>query len=148
VQGRDLFATVPGIGRELARRIRDRLGIETLQELEVAAWDGRLRGVPGLGRGRVLAVRESLAGRFRRPPPRVAPRRPEDEPPVAELLDVDLEYRTKAARGELVRIAPQRFNPARPGSPCCTCGAASATTHRSSRTPRGRTSSARRATGS
>ena len=32
-------------------------------------------------------------------------------PPVAELLDVDREYREKAAAGELQRIAPRRFNP-------------------------------------
>jgi hypothetical protein len=31
--------------------------------------------------------------------------------PLAELLDVDREYREKAARGVLIRIAPHRFNP-------------------------------------
>jgi DNA polymerase (family X) len=31
--------------------------------------------------------------------------------PVEELLDVDREYREKAAAGELPVIAPQRFNP-------------------------------------
>jgi putative hydrolase len=36
------------------------------------------------------------------------------EPPsVTELLDVDREYRQKAAAGELQRIAPRRFNPSR-----------------------------------
>jgi putative hydrolase len=30
---------------------------------------------------------------------------------VAELLDVDREYREKAAAGQLERIAPRRFNP-------------------------------------
>jgi putative hydrolase len=30
---------------------------------------------------------------------------------VAELLDVDREYREKAAAGQLQRIAPRRFNP-------------------------------------
>jgi putative hydrolase len=32
---------------------------------------------------------------------------------VAEILGVDREYREKAARGELVTIAPRRFNPSR-----------------------------------
>jgi DNA polymerase (family 10) len=32
-------------------------------------------------------------------------------PDVALLLDVDREYRDKARAGELVRIAPRRFNP-------------------------------------
>lgn len=107
----DPFTTVPGIGPELARRIHDELGIETLLELETAAWDGRLARVPGLGPGRVRGVRESLAGRFRRPS---EPRREAqaiDEPPVAELLEIDEEYRAKAAHGDLLRIAPRRFNP-------------------------------------
>jgi len=34
-------------------------------------------------------------------------------PPVSELLDVDREYREKASAGQLRRIAPRRFNPAR-----------------------------------
>jgi hypothetical protein len=33
------------------------------------------------------------------------------EPPVAELLDVDREYRAAAEAGRLPRIAPRRFNP-------------------------------------
>jgi putative hydrolase len=107
----DPFTTVPGIGPELARRIHEELGIETLHELEIAAWDGRLDQVPGLGRGRVRAVRESLAGRFRRPPARVQSRQARDEPPLAELLSIDEEYRAKAGRGDIALIAPKRFNP-------------------------------------
>jgi hypothetical protein len=34
-------------------------------------------------------------------------------PPVEELLDVDREYREKAAAGTLRTIAPRRFNPRR-----------------------------------
>src|SRR5690606_33853745 len=34
-----------------------------------------------------------------------------DQPSVAELLDVDEEYRRKAAADTLIRIAPRRFNP-------------------------------------
>ena len=108
----DPFTTVPGIGPELARRIHEELGIETLLELEAAAWDGRLGRVRGLGRGRVRGVRESLAGRSRRPMARRSASTATDEPPVAELLDVDEEYRAKAARDELLRIAPKRLNPA------------------------------------
>jgi putative hydrolase len=107
----DPFTTVPGIGPKLAGRIHAELGIETLLELEAAAWDGRLERLSGMGPGRVRAVRESLAGRFARPPH--VPRAPaKDEPPVAELLGIDEEYRVKAARGDLVVIAPKRFNPA------------------------------------
>ncbi|HEX6810396.1 MAG TPA: helix-hairpin-helix domain-containing protein [Planctomycetota bacterium] len=110
----DAYSTVPGIGPKLAARIRDRLGIESLADLEVAAWDGRLQKVPGMGRGRVRGVRESLAGRFRRGPagPESARRGPRpDDPPVGELLDVDAEYRRRAREHTLPRIVPRRFNP-------------------------------------
>jgi hypothetical protein len=111
-----VFTTVADIGPKLAERIRDELGIESLTELEAAAWDGRLKRVPGMGEKRIRAVRESLAGRFSRPPktgrgheaPRLA-----DEPPVGELLDVDEEYRRLSERDRLVRVAPRRFNPGR-----------------------------------
>ena len=107
---------MPGIGPELARRIHDELGIETLMELEAAAFDGRLERVPGMGRRRVLAVRESLAGRFRRPrrsTERVPSGPGQAEPPVSELLDVDRDYLRAAREGALPRIAPKRFNPSR-----------------------------------
>jgi hypothetical protein len=108
-----LFATVPNIGKALARRIHDELGIETLAELEAAANDGRLAQVPGMGSKRLQAVRESLAGRFRtrRIRPAGAQEDTAEQVPVAELLDVDGEYRRLAASGRLPRIAPRRFNP-------------------------------------
>jgi hypothetical protein len=108
-----LFATVSGIGPELAERIHEQLGIETLGELEAAACDGTLESVPGFGRKRVQAVREVLAGRARRRPEsaRRSAKPAGDVPPVEELLDVDAEYRRKAAADRLFRIAPRRFNP-------------------------------------
>ena len=98
----------------MADRIHEELGIETLAELEAAAYDGRLSRVPGMGTKRVRAVRESLAGRFRRRPQVPDSSmlwRAEVEPAVAELLDIDHEYREKAALDRLTRIAPRRFNP-------------------------------------
>src|SRR4051812_13050866 len=62
----DLFATVPGIGPGLARRIHAALKAETLEDLERAAHDGRLATVPGVGAKRLRGIREALAGRFRR----------------------------------------------------------------------------------
>ncbi|HEX5050532.1 MAG TPA: helix-hairpin-helix domain-containing protein [Planctomycetota bacterium] len=109
----DVFTTVPSIGEELARRIHEELGIESLYELEIAAHDGRLRRVPGMGSGRIQAVCESLAGRFRRgrSTPDGVRQRAAEGPPVAELLDVDREYREKALAHALPLIAPRRFNP-------------------------------------
>lgn len=107
-----VLATVPGIGRALAERIHHELHIETLEDLEIAANDGRLETVPGFGPRRIAAVRDVLAARLRRvPTPRSS--RPDDTPPVAELLEVDREYRDRAQRGELRTVAPRRFNPER-----------------------------------
>jgi hypothetical protein len=109
-----LFVTLPGVGLATASRIHDQLGIESLAELEAAAYDGRLSQVPGMGSKRIRGIRETLAGRFRRHPAVgvTAPGRPlAEQPPVSELLDIDREYRAKASAGRLHRIAPQRFNP-------------------------------------
>jgi hypothetical protein len=103
-----LLRTVPGIGRVTAERLHNDLGVETLEDLEAAAHDGRLAGLEGFGPKRLAGVRESLAQRLARVRHAHAPSAP---PPVAELLDVDAEYRARAAAGELKRIAPRRLNP-------------------------------------
>ncbi len=103
-----LLASVPGIGRVLAERLHDELGLETLADVEAAAHDGRLETIAGFGAKRLAGIRDSLAqrlGRVGRPP------RAESPPGVSELLDVDREYRQKAAAGQLQRIVPRRFNP-------------------------------------
>ena len=105
-----LLASVPGIGRMLANRLHEELGLETLADLEAAAHDGRLATVAGFGAKRLAGIRDSLAHRLgRMRVPTIAG----DTPSVSELLDVDREYREKAAAGELQRIAPRRFNPSR-----------------------------------
>jgi hypothetical protein len=109
-----LFTTVPGIGEDLAHRIHETLGIETLEQLELAAHDGSLARVPGFGPRRVRAVRESLASMLSRAARRRAlgfRRDPAPRPQVATLLSVDAEYRRRAEGGELRCIAPRRFNP-------------------------------------
>jgi hypothetical protein len=109
-----LFQTIPGLGPELARRLHDTLHVDTLEDLEVAAHDGRIEAVPGMGPRRVLALRAALAGALARVRGRApgAPRATVQEPSIDLLLDVDREYRERAARGDLRRIAPRRFNPA------------------------------------
>ncbi len=105
-----LFASVPGIGPELARRIHDHLHVDTLEDLELAAHDGRLLSVPGLGPRRAAQIRASLAEILTRARPwRRGP--PAEEPDVAVLLDVDEEYRRRATAEDLPKIAPRRFNP-------------------------------------
>ncbi len=104
-----LFRSVPGIGPALAEQIHDALHLDTLEELEAAAHDGRLETVPGMGPRRVMAVRSHLAATLA--PVRPGRRPGSVEPDVALVLSVDGEYRRRAAAGELVRIAPRRFNP-------------------------------------
>lgn len=104
-----LFRTVPGIGAALARRIHDVLHVGTLEALEAAAHDGRLEAVSGVGPRRAAMVRAALGQMLARTR---APGRAGAGPVVAQLLDVDREYREAAASGRLPLIAPRRFNPA------------------------------------
>ena len=117
----DVFTTVPGIGPELAGRLHEHLGVRTLEELEVAAHEGRLGGVPGVGRRRAEAIRDSVEalldreGRRRGRRARRIEMHHENqdtaEPPVELLLRLDERYRRNAEAGHLRRIAPRRFNP-------------------------------------
>jgi hypothetical protein len=108
-----LLASVPGIGPILAERLHHELDLHTLEDLEAAAHSGRLRQVPGFGDRRVAGVAESLAGRLgpgRRRAAEVPAAQPAG-PPLAELLDLDREYRERSRAAELRKIAPRRFNP-------------------------------------
>jgi hypothetical protein len=105
-----LLRSVPGIGPKLAEHLHHDLRIDTLEELEIAAHDGRLSHPSGVGPKKLAGIMDLLAtrlgrgrrsqGQFHEPPPS-----------IAEILDVDREYREKAARGDLPKIAPHRFNP-------------------------------------
>ena len=106
-----LLRSVPGVGKVTAWKLYEDLGIESLEELAAAAHDGRLGRFPGMGAKRIAGIRDSLAqrlGRIRQEPS--APLQREDAP-IAELLDVDSQYREEAAAGALKKIAPRRFNP-------------------------------------
>jgi hypothetical protein len=105
-----LLTSVPGIGVRLAERLHHDHGIDTLEELEAAAHDGRLVAIRAFGEKRIRGVREALAARLGRVP-RSAPVAP--EPGVEELLRIDREYRREAVAGTLRTIAPRRFNPRR-----------------------------------
>lgn len=108
VEPEKLFQTIPGVGPELAERLHDELHVDTLEALEMAAHDGRLERVEGIGTKRAAGIRASLAAMLGR-----HPRRSVDSaaPPIGVLLAVDREYRRGAAAGELPTIAPRRFNP-------------------------------------
>jgi hypothetical protein len=102
-----LLASLPGVGRGLARILHERLGISTLEDLERAAHEGQLREV-GIGPKRLRGLIDALAGRLRRS------RLPEPirgEPLVADILAIDAQYRQKAERNILPTVTPRRFNP-------------------------------------
>ncbi|MGW8318738.1 MAG: helix-hairpin-helix domain-containing protein [Candidatus Promineifilaceae bacterium] len=110
-----LFTKIPGIGPELAERIVDELDVQSLEQLEQAAHDGRLAKVEGFGPRRVRAVQVSLAGMLstsaqRRQRQAFESDKPK-QPAVSLLIEIDAEYRRRAETGELKTIAPKRFNP-------------------------------------
>jgi DNA polymerase (family 10) len=120
VSPEDLFVTVPGIGETLAARLHGELGLETLEDLELAAHDGRLESLSGFGPRRARGIRETLASRLSRSTRRRARRvqrargaesAAAQRPSVATLLALDATYRRRAEEGSLGRIAPRRFNP-------------------------------------
>ena len=108
------FASVPNIGPVFAKKIHDELGLETLAELQAAAWDGRLAKLPGVGEKRLRAVRESLAGRGR-----YQHKLPDEEDEldvtqqvaVGEILDVDDQYLFETRHNTLPRVSPKHNNP-------------------------------------
>jgi len=110
-----LLALLPGIGDVLARRIVDELHVDSLEDLELAIYDGRLERVEGFGVRRTAALRQMLnsllGGRLQRRSRGLARRYRADLPPVELLLHVDAEYRRRAGEGTLPLIAPRRMNP-------------------------------------
>jgi putative hydrolase len=102
--------TIPGIGPALAEQIHDELHVDTLEGLELAAHDGRLEALKGIGPRRAAMIRASLEKMLGRVRPR-GYGQVTGGPDVSMLLDVDREYREKADAGTLPTIAPRRFNP-------------------------------------
>jgi DNA polymerase (family X) len=104
-----LFRLIPGVGKELASRLHDELGVDTLEQLEIAAHDGRLEAMAGVGPRRTAAIRSFLSDRLGRR--RLRRATGAERPPVGTLLAIDAAYRAKASAGLLRTIAPRRFNP-------------------------------------
>ncbi|MCF7786861.1 MAG: hypothetical protein K9N47_12110 [Prosthecobacter sp.] len=105
------LASVPGIGKNTAWRLHEELGIESLQELEAAAHDGRLENLAGIGTKRLAGIRDTLAQRLGRLPKPRSSGPLSTDPTIAEILDVDRQYRADAAAGKIKLVAPRRFNP-------------------------------------
>jgi DNA uptake protein ComE-like DNA-binding protein len=112
-----LFEQVPGIGKGLAEKIVKELKVQSLEELEQAAMDGRLLALDGVGPKRSESIRLILAGMlsgnaWQRNIPEVEQEKKSSwKPPIGLLLEIDQLYRIKAAKKELKTISPRRFNP-------------------------------------
>ena len=125
ISAEDLFTTVPGIGEALARRIHADLDVDTLEGLELAAYDGRLQTVAGIGHRRAKSIRDSVSAilnrsgrrrarkirQFEKAKGDVRPASPSVKPSIATILKVDATYRRLADAGKLKTISPRRFNP-------------------------------------
>ena len=102
---RVLIVTDPGVSAlGIPQRIADTLHVSTLEQLELAAERGELAAVPRLGPRRIRMLRatvNAMLSRIRRPD-----RRPDLEPPVSMLLDVDREYRAQS--DVLPKLAPRQ----------------------------------------
>lgn len=105
------LATLPGIGATLAKRIIEALRIESLEDLEAAAHDGRLAAIPGFGVGRVRGTRLAIARALNRHPSEEGAEEGVARPPVELLIKLDARYRELASSNRLRKIAPRRFNP-------------------------------------
>ncbi len=114
-----VLASIPTVGAALAHRIHTELHVESLDELELAIYDGRLGRMRGMGDKRWHAIRDALLARRRSPSALASAALPENPgehpfPPTSDtLLSIDAEYRTKADLNHLPTIAPRRFNPTR-----------------------------------
>jgi hypothetical protein len=108
-----ILTTLPGLGPGLARRIHEALHVDTLESLEVAAYDGRLERLPGIGPRRLRMIRSVLDASLGHRPgiPHVGNDNAGDAPPIHLLLEMDNDYRVGAELGVLPTVPPRRFNP-------------------------------------
>ncbi len=105
----NVFQVIPGVGPVLAEKIYSTLNVQTLEELETAAYKGVLVNIPGVGERRQRMIRETLTSMLS--DTRRLYHLEHNGPTVELLLRVDRLYRKKAVEGTLKTIAPRRFNP-------------------------------------
>ena len=105
----NIFEVIPGIGPVLANQIYTILKVKTLEELETAAYAGKLIEIPGVGERRQSMIRESLTSMLS--DNRRISHLVRNGPSIDTLLRVDGIYRKKAQQGSLKTVAPLRFNP-------------------------------------
>jgi hypothetical protein len=108
-----VLVTIPEVGPKLAHRLHTELGVESLEDLERAVYDGRLGRMRGVGDKRWHAIRDALVARLHVQREEHRDRHVDlpCRPTIELLLSIDEEYRSKADRNDLPTIAPRRYNP-------------------------------------
>ncbi len=106
-----LLKQIPGIGNAAANEIYEKLHIDSVEALEVAAYNGRLEKLPQIGKKRLASIRAWLNTVMGSKRYSLYPNLKIPEPSVSTLLGIDLLYRSQSTKGQLPKIAPKRFNP-------------------------------------
>lgn len=107
-----LFSTIPGVGHSLAKRIHQELQLDSLESLEMAARDGRLKQLQGMGEKRLQAIQAWLYKVLGERRLQMRKSQHSAQVPAVELLlKIDNDYRRNAEAGKLPTITPKRFNP-------------------------------------
>ncbi len=104
-----VFELVPGIGPILAEKIHSILKIKSLEELESAAYAGKLTEIHGINERRQSMIRETLTSMLS--DTRRIYHLEKNGPDISTLLKIDEIYRKKVKEGSLKTISPRRFNP-------------------------------------
>ncbi len=106
-----MLMRIPGIGAHLAKIIFENFHIDSLEALEIAAYDGKLEGLPEIGTKRLESIRawvdKVMGQRKLHPFVRVL----DMKPSVSILLKIDQVYADAVKKDSLPKIAPKRFNP-------------------------------------
>jgi putative hydrolase len=105
----NVFQVIPGVGPVLAKQIYSTLKVKTLEELETAAYAGKLSDILGVGEQRQRMIRETLTSILS--DTRRMHHHEHSGPSINVLLRIDRLYRNKAHEGSLKTVAPKRFNP-------------------------------------
>jgi hypothetical protein len=103
---------VPGIGEVLAHRLHDELHIDSLEDLELATYDGRLREAEGFGEQRIASLRGQLKRIFSRQARGERPRGPLGRrPPSASTAPSEGGATLRSEEGETSPSSPVREVP-------------------------------------
>ena len=125
-----VLATLPTIGPKLARRLHLELGIESLDDLERAIYDGRLGRLRGIGDKRWHAIRDSVFARLH--PRRSGPADGHDHTPIRTDRGAPAEHRPGVpGQGRSERVGDDRAAAVQPDR----CPVAARAAHHARGTP-------------